>query len=142
MSISIEKQIRDGIHRLSVTGELDLEAVPAFEEAVCGCESPATSAIVVDLAGVRFVDSCGLWAISATMRWCDRHGYTLRLLPASDHVHALFELTGLSDVLPFVKDGRHGEPVARGEAQLPGAGAPVPALDGVAGLAAGLRVIG
>jgi anti-anti-sigma factor len=57
--------------------------------------------ITLDLGGLGFIDSAGLWTITSAKTWCDRRGYGFSLLPGPATVHHVFEVTGLSDVLPF-----------------------------------------
>jgi anti-sigma B factor antagonist len=92
----------DGRHTVSLAGALDLDSVAAVEAAIHRISSSAT-AIALDLTGLTFIDSSGLWTITTLSKWCTRSGVTLSLIPGPTSVQEVFELTGLSDSLPFVR---------------------------------------
>jgi anti-sigma B factor antagonist len=99
--MAIEHRRRDGSALLLLTGELDGESGATLAPAVRRCCEEAGGPITIDLRGLTFIDSSGLWAITVALRWCERRGRTVRLLRGPDEVHWVFEVTGLSDVLPF-----------------------------------------
>jgi anti-sigma B factor antagonist len=92
---------RDGVHMLVLKGELDARSAPALETAVAHHFASGFGAITLDLGGLDFIDSSGLWTILAAMRWCERQGRGFSLLPGPEAVQQVFEVTGLVDVLPF-----------------------------------------
>ncbi|MCZ7590103.1 MAG: STAS domain-containing protein [Gaiella sp.] len=55
----------DGIAIVAVTGEIDLTNADAFQEAVDGTTAPA---VVLDLAGVTYLDSSAIRAIDRSRR--------------------------------------------------------------------------
>jgi anti-sigma B factor antagonist len=57
--------------------------------------------IVLDLADVSFMDSTGLRAVLVGIALCVEHKRELELLPGPDQVQRLFEISGLTDELPF-----------------------------------------
>ena len=85
-------------------GEFDSSALAPFEEALTPLiesERP----IVIDLSRLTFIDSSGLWAITLTQRICRKRGLGLLIRPGPEHVQSVFEVTGLSDLLPFTAGG-------------------------------------
>ena len=58
----------DGRPLVTVTGELDVGSSPALVAAVEGIVTPDTGVVVVDLAGVPFMDSSGFGALLAVHR--------------------------------------------------------------------------
>jgi anti-sigma B factor antagonist len=92
----------EGRHTVSLTGALDLDSVGELEAAIHGISSSA-SAIALDLKGLTFIDSSGLWMITTLSKWCGRSGIKFSLIPGPTAVQDVFELTGLSDTLPFVQ---------------------------------------
>src|SRR5437899_2189278 len=66
------------------------------------CHASGFKSILLDLSRLDFIDSTGLWVITTARRWCETHGCGFMLIPGSEPVQSVFELTGLSDVLPFV----------------------------------------
>lgn len=90
------------MHTLLLSGELDTPAVPSLEATVRElCAADGTRAITLDLSGLAFIDSTGLAAIVLASRLCAKHGHDFELLQGPRAVQRLFELTGLSDALPF-----------------------------------------
>jgi anti-anti-sigma factor len=85
---------------LEAIGEFDSCALPVFEQGISQLfeeERP----ILVDLSRVTFIDSSGLWAITLTQRICRKRGIGLLIRPGPERVQSVFEVTGLSDLLPF-----------------------------------------
>jgi anti-sigma B factor antagonist len=110
---SVEDVAYEGSHNLLLSGELDTRSVPALESAISRYCADGPTPITLDLTGLTFIDSSGLWTILAAMRWCEKQGRGFSIIPGSESVQQVFEVTGLSDVLPFrweLRDepGSHG----------------------------------
>jgi anti-sigma B factor antagonist len=89
-------------HTLTLGGELDIGSVPILHAAIARiCKARSARRITLDLSGLTFIDSTGLAEIILTSRLCERDGFELALTPGSRAVQRLFELTGLTDALPF-----------------------------------------
>lgn len=54
-----------GVAVLSVSGEIDLATIPAFEAAIADALTQRPTALIVDLSGVDFLASAGLQALVA-----------------------------------------------------------------------------
>jgi anti-anti-sigma factor len=93
---------------LTLTGELDTLSVPVLEAAIARYCTGEPRALTLDLSQLTFIDSSGLWTILAAMRWCERQGRAFSVLPGSEAVQQVFEVTGLIDVLPFAGDSTPG----------------------------------
>jgi anti-anti-sigma factor len=57
--------------------------------------------IIIDLLGVRFMDSTGLGALVAIRRRLHDRGGEVRLVLTNGHLRRLFTLTGLHSVFPI-----------------------------------------
>ncbi|MGW9031669.1 STAS domain-containing protein [Streptomyces sp. NPDC055722] len=57
--------------------------------------------IIIDLLGVRFMDSASLGALVAVHRRLHAHGGEVRLVLTNGHLRKLFTLTGLHSVFPI-----------------------------------------
>src|SRR5664280_1026276 len=99
-SFLVETVCRGSRHTLRLTGALDLNSLSEFEAAVSPLW-PHSTAITQDLRELVFIDSSGLWAISAVAKWCARKPIEFSLIPGPRSVQSVFEMTGLSDILPF-----------------------------------------
>src|SRR6476620_3745012 len=82
-------------HRVTVEGELDVATAPILNGAI---ERVArySKAVVLDLAGVSFIDSAGVHAVSSCERTCRRRGVDFALSAASPQVRRVFELVALT----------------------------------------------
>src|SRR3712207_4935673 len=89
--------------RVAVSGELDLSSALTFEEELRRIEGDRDRAtLVLDLRELKFLDSTGLRLIlSAHARAC-RDGRRLRIIPGSQAVRRIFQLTGVTERLDIV----------------------------------------
>jgi anti-anti-sigma factor len=84
---------------LTVTGELDLAAAPEFWSAIAEIGMSTSTVVLVDLAGVEFIDSSGIRSVVEAARALSDAGGRLVLGPTSPTVKRVLELTGLTAVL-------------------------------------------
>ena len=92
---------RDGdTHVLELIGELDLDGAPRLEEELLRVEAGDAPAIIIDLAGLEFIDSTGIRLLLMAAERCQQSG-RLTLLKGPRQVHRVFEITDLVDRLPF-----------------------------------------
>lgn len=93
---------RDGaIYTLCLYGELDLAAADRVQSELEGIEAAGASSIVIDLAGLTFMDSTGIRLMvcaHARARAKERH-LLLRRGPTA--VQRVFAVSGVDDLLPF-----------------------------------------
>jgi anti-sigma B factor antagonist len=82
--------------RVRLDGELDLSTAATFQDAVLELMENGWSTILVDLAGLTFMDSSGLRTAFELDTEASRRGIALRLTGATEDVQRLFALTGLS----------------------------------------------
>jgi anti-anti-sigma factor len=88
---------------IEASGELDVTVAEIFEEELRKALSNEESTVVLDLAGVTFMDSCGLRAlllIDAESR-LDGNRFSIRR-DLSPTVERLLELTGCAERLSLV----------------------------------------
>ncbi len=90
----------DGSVRVHVRGELDIATAQLLAEAVQGATSPGTT-LVLDLAGLVFMDSTGMRAILEAHREAKAGGWNLRLGRAPEPVQRVFAMSGMEKLLPF-----------------------------------------
>ena len=85
---------------VTVRGEIDLYTAPQLEDVLRGASSASDAPLViVDLSGVRFMDSTGLGAlVRARQRILDLGG-RLTVASPSPQVRRLLDITGLAEVL-------------------------------------------
>jgi anti-sigma B factor antagonist len=96
----VRRTVLDDTRVLTPSGELDGASVPVLEVQLMASIKGART-IVLDLGDLDFIDSCGLWLVTLTSAACKQAGVDFALLRGPEAVHSVFEVTGLSDVLPF-----------------------------------------
>jgi anti-sigma B factor antagonist len=86
-------------------GELDLESVPAVERLLERLREDQARHLVLDLRGLRFIDSSGLNLLLQLDAAARADGFDLSLVQGGRHVQHVFELTGLKDHFNLVEPG-------------------------------------
>jgi anti-sigma B factor antagonist len=90
------------VHTVSIVGELDLANVDQLEHELLRVEATDALTIILDLSGLTFVDSTGLRAILRAHARSRADSNRLALLRGPTSVQRLFEICGVSELLPFV----------------------------------------
>jgi anti-sigma B factor antagonist len=100
-SLRVEQQVDSTM--VTLYGEFDLSCDGPFQEELDRIVSDETAHLVLDLRGLTFMDSTGLWMLIA-LDGTARHGsFELIVLCSSDGpVRRLLRETGLDGVLPVV----------------------------------------
>jgi anti-sigma B factor antagonist len=80
-----------------VSGEVDIQTSPDLDAHLQQVLNDGAVSVVVDLAGVTFLDSTGLSVLVAALKRCHDVGGTLQVVAPRSHVQRIFEVTGLSD---------------------------------------------
>jgi anti-anti-sigma factor len=91
---------RDGV-RVVPVGELDLGTAPALDEQLDRLLLSGRRAVVLDLRGLKFMDTSGLRLVLQLDARARRDGVELALVAGSPAVQRVFEIGGLADRLPF-----------------------------------------
>jgi anti-sigma B factor antagonist len=103
--IELDTRLEDGVAVIALSGELDIAATAALEDALhAAAEAPATLGIVIDLSGLEFMDSSGLRAIAMAHQRLDGQGVRFALVRGGDPVHRVFEITRMTERLPWVDE--------------------------------------
>jgi anti-anti-sigma factor len=100
----IEVERGAGQALVRVSGEFDLAATEAVENALLSVEDEANGAIVLDLRGVTFLDSTGLRTITSADHRAREAGRELRIVRGPEQVQKLLYVTGMDKILPLVDD--------------------------------------
>jgi anti-anti-sigma factor len=92
---------RDGV-RVCLVGSLDLATAPGLEQQLQELLDAGSRRLIIDLSRLSFMDSTGL---RLALRWdaaARADGFEIGFLPGPPAVQRVFELTGTTDVVPFV----------------------------------------
>jgi anti-sigma B factor antagonist len=94
---STDVQARGDWTVVSVVGEIDAYTAPTLQTAVTG-QIATGIALVIDLTGVRFIDSTGLRVLVETLRRVREAGGQLKLVTESEQTLKLLRITALDGV--------------------------------------------
>lgn len=99
MQVDVEPTSHDGA-LIRVNGRLNMVAAPRFRELVAQIVGQdGRTRIVVDLAGVDFLDSTGLGALVSGLKIARLAGGDLRIARAGSQVMMVLQLTRLDRIL-------------------------------------------
>jgi anti-sigma B factor antagonist len=86
-----------------VSGELDLATTPVLASALEGLERPFDR-IVIDVSGLRFIDSTGLRLAVTEHQRAEADGFALVIAGADGAVLRILRIAGLDTTLPLAPD--------------------------------------
>lgn len=113
MRPEIEEQ--DGVLVVRLAGELDLHTSAELRQQVeRELSAGRVRALVLDLAGVTFLDSSGLGFILGRYRRMTERSGRMALSGAVPHVRSVLELSGILKILPLYGSWREGLAALRG----------------------------
>jgi anti-sigma B factor antagonist len=85
----------DGVATVVLEGELDIATASVLDATLTDVERNGTGTMLLDLAGVRFIDSTGLRALLSARQRAETAGRTLRLTNIPADVERVFDVTGV-----------------------------------------------
>src|SRR5947208_4815203 len=91
---------------IALFGDFNLSYQGEFEEALSELDRERVTSVVVDLSGLTFMDSTGLFLLLNL--WKRSHGEETSIVfeGGSEEIQNLFEATGVDHVLPVASSGR------------------------------------
>lgn len=89
---------------VGVSGEVDLYTAPQLRETLIDLVERGRHRIIVDLAGVEFLDSTGLGVLVVGLKRCREHDGDLALVAPQDPVHKVLTITRLDKVFAIHDD--------------------------------------
>ena len=97
-------ELQDGVVRLALSGELDLNTGFRLERALRALEEEGPSVIIVDLRELELLDSTGLAKLVAAHRRASAGGWRLAVVRGGRIVETVLRTTGLESYLDVVSD--------------------------------------
>jgi anti-sigma B factor antagonist len=104
VELGIETSRRGTTIVVAVAGDVDIQTAPQLRECLDALVADGRMAVVVDLAGVNFLDSSALGVLIAVQRQLIDAGGELRLARPRPHVRKIFGITRLTEVVPLFDD--------------------------------------
>jgi anti-anti-sigma factor len=92
-----------GAVRVLPTGDLDMATSTILADRLAEVWESGARNLVLDLSGLRFMDSTGLRLVLAWDARCREDGCGISLVPGPRAVQRVFEITGMLQRLPFVE---------------------------------------
>lgn len=96
-SIDKSTDVRGAV--LTLSGELDLSSAPELEQAIAEAKPESGRRLLLDLAGLRFMDSTGVSVLVRTKQDADATGWLVAVRSPTGQVRRLLELVGLLERL-------------------------------------------
>jgi anti-sigma B factor antagonist len=97
MAYTLEHDPIDAGHLIAITGELDLAATPELSTVLMIAAGSPGSLVVLDLAGVAFIDSSALGTLLKAGGEVESAGKRLRVVCGGGPVRQLLEMTNLTN---------------------------------------------
>jgi anti-sigma B factor antagonist len=97
MAYTLEHDAIEAGHLVVVTGELDLAATPELSTVLLVAADSPGALVVLDLAGVEFIDSTALGTLLKAGEAIESAGKRLRVVCAGGPVRRLLEMTHLTN---------------------------------------------
>lgn len=98
MTIAIEGAATGGLAAVAVRGELDIHSAPDLRAWLTRALDEGATRLVLDLAGLEFMDSSGLSVLVGAHKRLARLGGRLQIVGWSGPVGRLLSVTGLARV--------------------------------------------
>jgi len=86
---------------IRAAGELDVSSSPSLQRTGEDSLADGHRVVLLDLSGIKFLDSSGLGALMALHRSALAHGAHVAVVAASAAVRRVVDLTGVRHVLPL-----------------------------------------
>ena len=99
-----EDEVRPGVRRVRLEGELDLASAYAFDRRLLDVEQTRPRMIVVDLGGLTMLDSAGLARLVSAQRRARRGGWKLVLLRGGRAIQRVLQTTQLIEHFEIARD--------------------------------------
>jgi anti-sigma B factor antagonist len=106
--VTVGQQLRVGVRSnddravVHLDGELDLASAPLLEREIGSPEVRAAKRLVIDLRGLRFVDSTGLRTIFGAHARARERGQKFAVTRGSEQVQRVLAITRLGEHLPVI----------------------------------------
>jgi anti-sigma B factor antagonist len=97
MAYTLEHDPIDAGHLIAITGELDIAATPELSTVMLIAARSPGSLVVLDVAGVEFIDSSALGTLLKVGGEVESAGKRLRVVCGNGPVRRLLELTNLTN---------------------------------------------
>lgn len=88
---------------ISMSGDLDIESATEFSSRLDAMTAAGEIRVIVELSGVRFIDSSGLNALVVGARETERRGGSFVVAAPSHYVARVFDLVRIGESVDIVQ---------------------------------------
>jgi anti-sigma B factor antagonist len=105
VDVQFETERQDSVVRVALTGDLDVSTAPAVEERLIALEGgELPERVVLDLRGLRFIDSTGLSLLINAHSRGRKAGRRVTIVSGTGAPRRILETTGLRGRLDIVEE--------------------------------------
>jgi anti-anti-sigma factor len=101
--LNVKSRLEGKTVRLSLEGVLDISTVDTFNSQTEQLSD--ISGLVIDMAGLEFIDSTGVGAILQVVRLSQERGFTVSLENANENISELLNTVGLFQIIEALRKG-------------------------------------
>lgn len=102
--MEIRQETINHVAVLSLAGRLDASSAKDVKEKVSSLSRENEVNLVIDMAGVDFIDSSGLGSLVSSLRTVNKLGGDIKISALQDQVRSVFELTRLHRIFGIYDD--------------------------------------
>jgi anti-anti-sigma factor len=100
MPLSLDRNLVDGTLTIALAGEIDLSTRQALAAAIEDAfEQMGVTNMIVDMAGVTFMDCCGLGALIQGRALAEKRSCAYQVCGVTGLARKVMEMTGVLDML-------------------------------------------
>lgn len=97
------RPISDGAHAVEVQGEIDVYTSPRVKETINELIDQGRYNLVINLEGVRYIDSTGLGVLIGALKKVREHDGRILLICTNPQIKKIFNITGLVKIFEIFK---------------------------------------
>ena len=102
--MEIKKNEEQGALVLTVSGEIDMHFATEFRKEMFDAFSSAPNRMIIDMAGIEFIDSSGIATLVEGLREAKAKSTEFILCSLSEKVRDIFELARLETIFKIVEN--------------------------------------
>ena len=99
-----DEEVRPGVARVTLEGELDIASAYAFDRRLLAIEQRQPRLVVVDLRALTMLDSAGLARLVSAQRRARRGGWKLVLVRGGRVIQRVLQTTQLVEHFDIARD--------------------------------------
>lgn len=103
MDLQISVRKNGIISLIDLTGEVDAYTSARFREVMVELIDDGSSRLIISMASVEYIDSCGLGALVGGLKRISENNGKIVIVCDRPQVRKVFEITGLEKVFPLFK---------------------------------------